>query len=73
MSATVLQYYKSLCHSEHKVIYVYVSPKEKAIPTSLEKHLTDTQLNLKLGHICDDYKSDISCTLSKFRRKCSID
>ena len=68
-STTVLDYYKSLCPSDHQVIYIYVSPQEKNIPTSLKKHLTECKLNLKLGCICEGSESCISRTLSNFRLK----
>ena len=65
-STSVLDYYKNLC-GEPTVIYVYVSPKEEAIPTSLQKHQNECKLNLKLGYICDSDENCISCTLAKFK------
>lgn len=47
-STSVLDYYKKLS-GNHTVIYVYVSPKEEAIPTSLQKHQDQCKLKLKLG------------------------
>ena len=65
----VLDYYKNMCSEIHQVIYVYVSPKEHYIPTSLRKHQSDHKLDLKLGRIYENCENRISRTLSKFRLK----
>ena len=65
-STSVLDYYKKLS-GNHTVIYVYVSPKEEAIPTSLQKHQDQCTLKLKLEYISDSDENCISCTLAKFK------
>ena len=61
---TILEYYTDYFHTEN-VLFVYFSPKEIGIPSSLEKH-AKVKLSRKvhIGYIVEDH----SCLLTQLKR-----
>jgi len=65
---TILEYYTDYFHPEN-VIYVYFSPRETGIPSSLKKHAEEKlTCNIHIGYIVEDQ----SCLLTQLKRNHSL-
>ena len=64
---SVLDYYKSLSKAT-EVLFVYISPKEAGVPSSLKKHVTNYKMEIKLGSICLDTYNSLTTVIRQFRR-----
>jgi len=66
--ATVLEYYKSLSNATNK-LYIYVSPQEKTIPSSLKTHITNYGIDVQPGLISLDSPGPITDIIRTFSSK----
>ena len=64
---SVLDYYKSLSKAT-EVLFVYISPKEAGVPSSLKKHVTNYKMEIKLGSICLDAYNSLTTVIRQFSR-----
>lgn len=57
-NVSVLQYYKLLCDAAN-VLFLYISPRENSVPSSLRKHVKDKKMAIQLGQL-----SLVSCEVT---------
>ena len=64
---TVLQYYKSIANTNAIVLFVYVSPQEMDVPSSLVRQISDRSLDITPGFIVNSGSCPLSQVINKFK------